>query len=202
MFLKDAIAAFNEAVARVIREEPSKVKAFDAEAMSDGSTATSIRASITKSDCKLSLVEDKHYVEYGTNDYPASAKYATNRSFLDWLMKNWLKFVPKDGVGDLLVAASDEKPMDLTVRPCFGTAVTAVVYGATEVAAVKAGPLYLFLVDMEKKEVYERTSPGAEWIKKPSSYDWKSSLHPNRWYSNITTGKLIYIGFDYECVLF
>lgn len=200
MSLKDAVAAFNAAVARVITTEPSTVKAKNAEQMTGGVTATTIRSQITKADCKLGLVVNKPApAEIGT--YPESAEhYAGSASIARWIASLLAPFEKKQTVGDFLVVKTANRAWDLDVRPSVGSQFTAVVYGATEVAAVKGSAKYLTIIDTEAKVVWTRSAAGQPWVETVD--DWTRHVSPNRWYSNTTTGWLLYINDRYDVTLF
>lgn len=200
MGLKDAVAAFNAAVARVIQEEPSTVRAKNAEQMTGGATATTIRAAITKADCKLQHVVNKPApAEIGT--YPASDQhYAGNASIARWITSLLAPFERKQTVGDFLVVKAANRAWDLDVRPSIGTQFTAVVYGNSEVGAVKGSPQYLTIIDLEAKVVWTRPAAGQPWVQ--TADDWTRHVSPNRWYSNTVTGWLLYINSSLEVTLF
>lgn len=200
MGLRDAVAAFNAAVARVILEEPSTVRAKNAEQMTGGATATTIRAAITKADCKLGNVVNKPApAEIGT--YPASDQhYAGNASVARWISSLLAPFERKQTVGDFLVVKTANRAWDLDVRPSIGTQFTAVVYGTNEVGAVKGSATYMTIIDTEAKVVWTRPAVGQPWV--DSGDDWKRHVSPNRWYSNTVTGWLLYINSNLEVTLF
>lgn len=200
MGLRDAVAAFNTAVARVITTEPSKVKAKNAEQLTGGAIATSIRSQITKTDCKLGLVVNKPTPSEITT-YPASTEhYADNTSLARWISSLLAPFEKKQTDGDFLVVKTANKTWDLEVRPSIGSQFTAVVYGNSEVGAVKGSPQYLSIIDTESKVVWTRPASGQPWVQ--TTDDWRRHVSPNRWYSNTVTGWLLYVNNNLEVTLF
>lgn len=200
MGLKDAVAAFNAAVARVIVNEPSTVKAKNAEQMTGGATATSIRSQITKADCKLGSVVNKPAP--GTIDtYPDSTvHWAGTTSFTKWVSSLLAAFEKKQTVGDFLTVKTANLAWDLEVRPSIGTQFTAVVYGGSEVGEVKGSPQYLTIIDTEAKVVWSRPAAGQPWVQ--TNDDWTRHVSPNRWYSNTVTGWLLYLNSNLKVTLF
>lgn len=203
MSLKDAIAAFNAAVVRVIQTEPSLSRAKDTDALTDGSTATTIRAAITKVDCKLGNVENFDKAT-SDSDYPNNATvYAEKITYISWVRKIWEQFNGAQ-LGATTLVATANTPLALTSNAQFGSIGTSVVYGAAELAAAKAyegANKPLILVDLQTKEVWTRANTSSAFTK-DSEADWKTKVNPNWWYTDQANQKLIYIACDYSYVVF
>lgn len=200
MGLKDAVAAFNAAVAQLIVNEPSKVKAKNAEQLTGGATATSIRAKVTKSDCKLGLVVNKP-APAEINTYPDSTEhYAGNASVARWISSLLAGLERTTGIGDCLAVKTPNTPWSLEVRTAVGSQLWAIVYGSAEGAAIKAGSKYLEVIDLESKVTWGRATLNDPWV--ATGLDWTKRVSPNRWYSNTVTGYLLYVNSNLEVTLF
>ena len=200
MGLKDAVAAFNAAVAQLIVTEPSKVKAKNAEQLTGGATATSIRSQITKTDCKLGLVVNKPTPSEITT-YPASTEhYADNASLARWISSLLAPFEMKQTDGDFLVVKEPDTAWSLEARTGIGSQLWAIVYGAAEVTAIKNGSKYLEVIDLESKMVWGRPTLTDPWVE--TGVPWTKRVSPNRWYSNTVTGWLLYVNNNLDVTLF